>query len=146
MPYEGEVRRRFADLPGRPTWLCQGQMHPHARGTNHLPLRYRLTMVYWEAEMKKAIAAAVLVFAAGGALAQTKTPAVATSTTQNPAAPVAGANSFTEGQAKSRIEAAGYTDISGLMKDKDGIWRGKASKGGTMMTVSLDYQGNVTAN
>jgi hypothetical protein len=96
--------------------------------------------------MKKAIAAAILVFAAGGAFAQTKTPAVATSTAQNPAAPVAGANSFTEGQAKSRIEAAGYTDVSGLMKDKDGIWRGKASKGGTMTTVSLDYQGNVTAN
>jgi putative membrane protein len=96
--------------------------------------------------MKRAIAAAILVFAAGGALAQTKTPAVATSTTHNPAAPVAGANSFTESQAKSRIEAAGYTDVSGLTKDKDGIWRGKASKGGTMATVSLDYQGNVTAN
>ena len=24
------------------------------------------------------------------------------------------------------------------------LWRGKASKGGKMMTVSLDYQGNVT--
>jgi putative membrane protein len=96
--------------------------------------------------MKKAIAAAILVFAAGGAFAQTKMPAVATTTTQNPAAPVNGANSFTEGQAKSRIEAAGYSDVSGLMKDKDGIWRGKASKAGTMMTVSLDYQGNVTAN
>jgi hypothetical protein len=96
--------------------------------------------------MKKAIAAAILVFAAGGAFAQTNTPAVATSTTQSPAAPVAGANSFTEGQAKSRIEAAGYTDVSGLMKDKDGIWHGKGSKAGKMVTVSLDYQGNITAN
>jgi hypothetical protein len=96
--------------------------------------------------MKKAIAAAILVFAAGGAFAQTNAPAVATSTTQSPAAPIAGANSFTEGQAKSRIEAAGYTNVSGLIKDKDGIWRGKASKAGAMTTVSLDYQGNITAN
>jgi hypothetical protein len=96
--------------------------------------------------MKKAIAAAILVFAAGGAFAQTNAPAVATSTTQSPAAPIKGANSFTESQAKSRIQAAGYTDVSGLVKDKDGIWRGKAGKGGATMTVSLDYQGNITAN
>jgi hypothetical protein len=96
--------------------------------------------------MKKTIAAAFLVLIAGGAVAQTNTPAIATSTTQSPAAPIAGANSFTEGQAKSRIEAAGYTDVSGLVKDKDGIWRGKASKAGATMTVSLDYQGNITAN
>ena len=96
--------------------------------------------------MKKAIAAAILVFAAGGAFAQTNAPAVVTSTTQSPAAPISGANSFTEGQAKSRIEAAGYTDVSGLTKDKNGIWHGKASKAGTMATVSLDYQGNITAN
>ena len=96
--------------------------------------------------MKKLIAAAILVFAAGGALAETKTPAVATSTAPNPAAPVNGANSFTESQAKSRIEAAGFTNVSGLAKDKDGIWRGKASKAGAMTTVSLDYQGNVTAH
>jgi hypothetical protein len=34
------------------------------------------------------------------------TPAVASPSTTNPGAPAAGANSFTEGQAKSRIEAA----------------------------------------
>jgi hypothetical protein len=51
--------------------------------------------------MKKVIAAAILVFAAGGAFAQTNAPAVATSTTQSPAAPIAGANSFTESQAKA---------------------------------------------
>jgi hypothetical protein len=101
--------------------------------------------------MKHAIAAAMLLMC-GSAFAQTpaspdaKTPAVATSSTVNPGAPAAGANSFTEAQAKGRIEAAGYSDVSGLMKDKDGVWRGKASKGGTARTVSLDYQGNVTVN
>ncbi|PZM08962.1 hypothetical protein CPY51_27275, partial [Rhizobium tubonense] len=36
------------------------------------------------------------------------TPAVATPDTKNPTAPVAGHNSFTEAQAKERIEKAGY--------------------------------------
>jgi len=56
------------------------------------------------------------------------TPALANPNANNPGAPAAGANSFTEAQAKSRIEAAGYSNVSGLTKDKDGIWRGKASR------------------
>jgi hypothetical protein len=62
----------------------------------------------------------------------------------NSSAPVAGANSFTEGQAKSRIEAAGFTNVSGLKKDDQGVWRGKATKGGTAaVDVNVDFQGNV---
>jgi hypothetical protein len=71
------------------------------------------------------------------------TPAVTTTSTPAPAAPAAGHNSFTMDQAKSRIEAAGYTNVTGLAKDKDGVWRAMASKGGTSSNVSLDYQGNV---
>ena len=71
------------------------------------------------------------------------TPAIASPSTTNADAPAAGANSFTEGQAKSRIEAAGFSDVSNLMKDKDGVWRGKASRGGTTSAVALDFQGNV---
>jgi hypothetical protein len=71
------------------------------------------------------------------------TPAVASPSATNADAPAAGANSFTEGQAKSRIEAAGFSNVSGLTKDKDGIWRGTASKGGTTSDVALDFQGNV---
>ena len=100
-------------------------------------------------------AAAVAVFAgvlAQGAVAQNtrppanpdaSTPAIASPNSNNPGAPAAGANSFTEGQAKSRIEAAGYSNVSGLIKDKDGVWRGKASKAGRSVDVALDYQGNV---
>jgi len=29
------------------------------------------------------------------------------------------------------------------VKDKDGIWRGTATKDGTQAQVGLDYQGNV---
>ena len=91
---------------------------------------------------------------AGAALAQAQNPpanqgpnnpAVNTTGTNNPGAPVAGANSFTEGQAKSRLEQAGYGDISELKKDDSGVWRGKAKKGGTSMDVSLDFQGNIVA-
>ena len=64
--------------------------------------------------------------------------------TQNPGAPVAGANSFTEGQAKSRIEGQGFKDVTGLKKDDNGIWRATASKDGRSHQVSLDFQGNVT--
>lgn len=39
------------------------------------------------------------------------TPAVATSDTTNPTAPVEGANSFTEGRAKQRIQKAGLPKI-----------------------------------
>lgn len=61
----------------------------------------------------------------------------------NANAPVAGANSFTEGQAKSKIEDAGFTNVTELKKDDNGVWRGKASKGGTSTAVSVDFQGNV---
>jgi hypothetical protein len=63
----------------------------------------------------------------------------------NPGAPAAGANSFTEGQAKSRIESNGYANVSELRKDEQGVWRGKAMKDGKSVNVSLDFQGNVTA-
>jgi hypothetical protein len=63
--------------------------------------------------------------------------------TRTATAPAAGANSFTEGQAKSRIEAAGFTGVSDLQKDDQGVWRGKAQRAGQQVSVALDYQGNV---
>ena len=63
----------------------------------------------------------------------------------NSDAPVAGRNSFTEGQAKSKIEDAGYTNVTELKKDDKGVWRGQASKGGSASAVSVDFQGNVNS-
>jgi hypothetical protein len=71
--------------------------------------------------------------------------AVNSSGQNNSNAPVAGRNSFTEGQAKSRIEEAGYTNVTALKKDDDGVWRAKASKGGSSTDVSVDFQGNVNS-
>ena len=61
----------------------------------------------------------------------------------DPAALEKGANSFTEGQAKSRIEGAGLSNVSGLAKDDQGIWRGKATRDGKNVDVGFDYKGNI---
>lgn len=58
-------------------------------------------------------------------------------------APVAGANSFTEGQARSRIEERGFAQVTDLKKDDKGVWRATAMKDGKSVQVSLDYQGNI---
>jgi hypothetical protein len=74
-------------------------------------------------------------------------PAIKTAEGNNPGAPVSGANSFTEAQAKSHIEAKGYSNVSALKKDKNGIWHGTAVKDGSLPAhVSLDYQGNVVVD
>ena len=71
--------------------------------------------------------------------------AVNTTGQNNSDTPVAGRNSFTEGQAKSKIEDAGYTNVTELKKDDKGVWRGQASKGGSASAVSVDFQGNVNS-
>ena len=56
-----------------------------------------------------------------------------------------GANSFTEGQAQKRIAGAGFTDVSELKKDDDGVWRGTAMRSGKQLQVGFDYKGNIGA-
>jgi hypothetical protein len=68
--------------------------------------------------------------------------AVAT-TAANAPAPAKGANSFTMGEAKSRLEKNGFSNVGDLTKDDNGVWRGNAQKGGSATTVWLDYKGNV---
>lgn len=98
--------------------------------------------------LKTAILASALVMASTFAFGQTaqpgpNNPAVSTPGVNNAPRPVEGANSFTEGQAKARLEAQGYTNITDLKKDDQGVWRAKASKGGSNSNVSLDFQGNI---
>lgn len=96
------------------------------------------------------LAAALIALAGTSALAQTastsgETPAVATPGSQNPAAPVAGANSFTEDQVKDRLQEAGFANVSKLKLGDDGVWRGMATKSDKQTNVALDYQGNITS-
>ena len=55
-----------------------------------------------------------------------------------------GANSFTQGQARQHILNSGYTDVSGLTKGQDGVWRGTATHNGSTVSVAMDFKGNVT--
>lgn len=72
-------------------------------------------------------------------------PAVTTTNApvKTSAAPVSGANSFTQGEATKRIEAFGYSNVMNLRKDDKSVWRGQAMKNGQQVNVALDYQGNV---
>jgi hypothetical protein len=105
--------------------------------------------------MQKTLISLLLFAAALPASAQTSSPSAnrdantptinSPNSPPNPGAPVAGANSFTEGQAKSRIEEKGFKNVSDLKKDDAGVWRGKADQNGKTVTVSVDFQGNVVA-
>jgi hypothetical protein len=71
--------------------------------------------------------------------------AVAT-THANAPTPAKGSNSFSMGEARSRIANNGFTNVTGLAKDTNGVWRGQADKDGTNVGVWLDYKGNVGTN
>lgn len=71
--------------------------------------------------------------------------AVDTTPTTGDAGPTAGASSFTEAQAKSAIESAGYSAVGPLTQNAEGLWQGKATKDGKETSVSVDYKGAVTA-
>jgi hypothetical protein len=77
--------------------------------------------------------------------APTANQAAATNSSTSEKPPLPGANSFTESQAKSRIEESGFVGVSSLKKDDQGIWRGTAMKDGKTVNISLDYKGNVVA-
>lgn len=77
-----------------------------------------------------------------GAAAGNNNQAVAT-TNANAPAPAKGANSFTMGEAKSRLEKNGFSNVGDLTKDDNGVWRGSAQRGGSTTMVWLDYKGNV---
>jgi hypothetical protein len=84
-----------------------------------------------------------------GAMAQTghagsHNPAVKDSAVGHVAAPADGRNSFTEAQARGRMAKAGYSGISKLAKDDNGVWQGTAMHRGKRVHVGLDYKGNVT--
>ncbi len=61
-------------------------------------------------------------------------------------APLAkGHNSFTKSQALSRITKAGFTQVTGLTLDGDGLWQASAMRDGHPVRVAIDYKGDVAA-
>ena len=75
------------------------------------------------------------------AAAGDRNQAVAT-TGANAPQPARGANSFTQNEARRRLERNGFTGVNGLRKDDAGVWRGTATKNGQQGAVWLDYKGN----
>jgi hypothetical protein len=101
-----------------------------------------------------AIAAGLFFAATQVAVAQDQSsPAASSEAPANPAvkspddtaaAPLAkGHNSFTKSQAVSRIRKAGYSQVTGLALDADGLWQASAMRGGQPVKVALDYKGDV---
>ena len=93
-----------------------------------------------------ALAAALIGGTAASAQTTASPSAGENAAVKNPAStglPSKGANSFTKGQAAKRMEKAGYASVTGLTKDKDGLWHGSAMKDGKTVDVSLDFKGNV---
>jgi len=107
--------------------------------------------------MKKTLSLVVVlgIVGAGAAFAQTTATAprvnspvviVTSPDSKGVVPPVAGANSFTEAEARHRLEANGYIKVSDLRKDANSVWHGKAMKGGNSVNVALDYQGTIVAH
>ncbi|PZN94422.1 MAG: hypothetical protein DCF30_20300 [Hyphomicrobiales bacterium] len=93
--------------------------------------------------IKMIIACLIATATSIGAMAQTSTTAPTPTSPVDANAPLPGANSFTEGQAKSRLEANGYTAVTDLKKDDNGVWKGSAMNSGAKVAVSVDYRGNI---
>ena len=96
--------------------------------------------------------AAIASLTAGAAFAQydAKQPASPPTAQAQPATPAAGAPTtpnagaaMTEMQAKARIEAQGFTNVSELKKDAQGMWNAKAMKDGKPVQISLDTRGQI---
>lgn len=66
------------------------------------------------------------------------TPGVNQATLPNDTSPAAQS-------ARRKIEADGYKNVQGLAKGADGMWHGKAMRGGTEVQIKVDAKGNVMA-
>lgn len=57
----------------------------------------------------------------------------------------AGSAGTTADQARTRIEGAGYSDVTNLRQDGEGVWHGRAMRSGNAVEVSVDREGHITA-
>ncbi len=82
---------------------------------------------------------------AGTAAASGNDNQAVVTTPANATTPAHGANSFTRGEASRRLAARGFSHVSGLKKDNNGVWRGQAMHDGATTAVWVDYKGNAGA-
>lgn len=97
--------------------------------------------------MKLALAVvAVATLAAASALAQTRPP---TAPLADPLAvkPVPPQEQRAEMDAiRTKIEQAGYTDVTDLTRDSMGVWRARARKGEGVVDIVVDKGGRIKAD
>lgn len=90
----------------------------------------------------------VLVPAIAGAQAtqtpNTDAPGATNTPTHDDKTPDAGQNSITEAQATELFGKAGYTDLTGLKLNDQGVWEASAMKDGKNVMLSLDAEGKVS--
>jgi putative membrane protein len=93
------------------------------------------------------IAACAALLAAGPVAAEDQPTGAGPAAAESGAPPPLrhGANSFMESQAREAIRKHGYENVSALVNDRDGIWRGTATKGQNTVQVSVDFKGHVDA-
>ena len=82
---------------------------------------------------------------AGHAAASGNDNQAVVTTPANATTPAHGANSFTRGEVSRRLAARGFSHVSALKKDNNGVWRGQAMHDGATTAVWVDYKGNVGA-
>jgi len=85
----------------------------------------------------------------GAVSAQTADPAATTVDLSGPpkinGGPLAtGTNTLTEKQVQRRLMRAGLSNVSDLVLDDSGIWRGKAERSGINLRVGVDRLGDVS--
>ena len=89
---------------------------------------------------------AALLAATGIAHAQTSTTPSSPSTPSSPGATTTtpgGAGAISQTSVKSKIEASGYKNVTGLKQDAMGGWTAQATKGSQQVAVSVDSKGTV---
>jgi hypothetical protein len=91
-------------------------------------------------DLRKLIAALAVVAATGIAA-----PVLAQDSTQptNNCAATDKIDGSTADQARQKLEAAGYTDVTGLIKGCDNVWHGQARSGGNIVNVMVSPDGSV---
>jgi hypothetical protein len=100
--------------------------------------------------LRVVLTALLLSFALAGAVsAQTDAPAAAAVDLSGPAkinaGPLAtGTNTLTEKQVLRRLMRAGLSNVSDLVLDETGIWRGKAERSGINLRIGVDRLGDIS--
>jgi hypothetical protein len=92
-------------------------------------------------KLAAAFIAAAMVLAGNGFAQTTAAPTPSSSLAVTPIPPETQAEEAN--LIRSKIERAGYTDISVLERDNWGVWRGRAKKGDSLVTVVVDKGGRI---